>query len=133
MSSSPSKRWPSAFVVGVATICFNYMKGSGCQAFTSSTTKAYLLDFQDGHCYDIIKFFHKRIPCQCLKEMYLQERPKPRLSICNNCKAKKDRSQLYQCNGCRYIHYCGLKCQRSDWPKHQPRCLLLRQYSSGQF
>jgi len=133
LSPSKSKRWISAFVLGVATISFNYMKDDMRKAFTSSTAKAYLLDFQDGHCYDIIKFFHKRIPCQCLKKVYLKERSKPRLSICNNCTAKKDRSQLYQCNGCRYIHYCGLKCQRSDWPEHQPRCLLHRQYSSGQF
>lgn len=69
-----------------------------------------LRDLSNAQLYDIIKYFYKRTPCQCLKKLYLHERSTPRLAACNHCKVKKDRSrQLYLCNGCRYAYYCGVE------------------------
>ena len=72
--------------------------------------------------YDSIKFFHKKIPCQCLKKMYLREKSEPKLMSCDSCKVMKERSQLFLCSGCLYCHYCSSQCQRMHWPSHQEQC-----------
>ena len=28
-----------------------------------------------------------------------------------------------RCGGCRRLRYCGLACQKGDWPAHKPQCL----------
>ena len=72
--------------------------------------------------YDTFKFFKKRISCQCLKEMYLQQRAKPRHATCVTCTTMKERSQLYLCSGCLYSYYCGVECQTKHWSLHKSFC-----------
>lgn len=82
-----------------------------------------LRDLTNAQLYDIVKFFHKRSLCQCLKTMYLKEKGKPRKAVCNYCKFRKDRNgQLYLCSGCLYFYYCGIECQAAAWPDHQSLC-----------
>ena len=106
-----------AFCVTIGHHEFNYWK-----AMDSSRHRVSLRNAADGLIYDSAKFFHKRIPCQCLEKIYLRERPKPRLSECSYCKEVKDRRELYLCSSCLYHHYCGVDCQTKHWPKHKLDC-----------
>ena len=72
--------------------------------------------------YDTLKFFKKRISCQCLKKLYLHERAKPRHATCVCCAAMKERSQLFLCSGCLYSYYCGVECQTKHWSLHKSFC-----------
>ena len=92
------------------------------EAIDFSRHRVSLRNMEDVLVYDIAKFFHKKISCQCLKEMYLQERSKPRLGECSYCKAAKDRRQLYLCSSCLYFHYCNVECQAGHWSKHKSVC-----------
>ena len=85
-----------------------------------------LRDLNDGLSYDIIKFFHKRSPCKCLKKIYIQDRVKTRRAVCHHCKVERERSQLYLCSGCLYFSFCSKDCQAADWRDHQRRCDTLR-------
>lgn len=44
---------------------------------------------------------------------------------CEQCGEKP--KKLYRCAGCRFIFYCGQKCQRAAWPSHQEQCRDLTQ------
>ena len=96
------------------------------QALTVLKSRIALRDLNDGLHYDIIKFFHKRSTCQCLEKLYLQERAKSRRALCNYCKVRKERSQLYLCSACLYFYYCSEECQAAAWPDHQEKCNALR-------
>jgi len=96
---------------------FNYW-----DAMDSSKHRVSLRNMENGLVYDSAKFFHKRIPCQCLKKMYLQERSKPKPAECSSCRSDKERRQLYLCSGCLYHQYCNVECQTAAWPKHKLHC-----------
>lgn len=46
------------------------------------------------------------------------------LSSCGKRETKAARHQ--RCNGCHKTLYCSRECQRADWKRHRPACLLLR-------
>ena len=96
---------------------FNYWK-----AMDLSRDRVTLRNIEDDLVYDSAKFFHRRIPCKCLKKIYLRERTAPRMSVCSFCDSSKERSQLYLCSSCLYNHYCGVECQASHWSEHKPAC-----------
>ena len=75
--------------------------------------------------YDVIKIFAKRIPCNCLKEMYSLSKSEPKLVCCQNCKKCKDRKHLYLCGGCMWAHYCSVECQKADYSVHCLKCKKL--------
>ena len=81
-----------------------------------------LRNLEDGLVYDCAKFLKKRISCQCLKKVYLQERVVSRMSACSYCKAAKDRRVLHLCSNCLYHHYCNVECQAGHWPTHKSVC-----------
>ncbi|KAL1948726.1 hypothetical protein VTO73DRAFT_10532 [Trametes versicolor] len=40
--------------------------------------------------------------------------------------ASEDESaQLDRCSGCRMTRYCGVECQRKDWPRHKVTCAMV--------
>ena len=79
-------------------------------------------DLFQGCEYDVIKFFAKRIPCNCLKEMYTRSKSEPKLMRCCHCKETKERKHLYLCGGCRCVHYCSVECQKADYSVHCSWC-----------
>ena len=91
-------------------------------AMDSSRHRVSLRNMENGLVYDSAKFFHKRIPCHCLKKMYVQERSKPKLVVCSSCRSEKERRQLYLCSGCLYHRYCNVECQTAAWSKHKLHC-----------
>ena len=78
--------------------------------------------FQGSLGYDVIKFFAKRIPCNCLKEMYSLSKSEPKLMTCCHCKETKERKYLYLCGGCMHMHYCSVECQKADYSVHCSCC-----------
>ena len=82
-------------------------------------------DILQGCEYDTVKFFAKRIPCNCLKEMYSRSKSEPKLVCCENCKKSKDRKRMFLCGGCRCTHYCSAECQKADYSVHCLKCKKL--------
>ena len=75
--------------------------------------------------YDLIKFFAKRIPCNCLKEMYSLSKSEPKLMMCEGCCVSKERTNLYLCGGCLWMHYCSVECQKAHYSLHCSFCKKL--------
>ena len=56
-----------------------------------------------------------------------------RLEICRestwlvwlDCPGIRSPDKFKVCGGCRYIRYCGLDCQKKDWPRHKTECSTL--------
>ena len=44
------------------------------------------------------------------------------LSRCNNCYEPASKVKLYICAKCRKVAYCGVDCQKTDWPIHRKFC-----------
>ncbi|KAF7377005.1 MYND finger [Mycena sanguinolenta] len=42
--------------------------------------------------------------------------------VCNGCKKSMRRRDLKECQKCRRVNYCGVPCQRADWPEHKRTC-----------
>ena len=82
-------------------------------------------DMLQGCEYDLIKFFAKRIPCNCLKEMYSLSKSEPKLMMCESCGVSKERTNLYLCGGCLWMHYCSVKCQKAHYSLHCSLCKKL--------
>ncbi|EIN03763.1 hypothetical protein PUNSTDRAFT_146920 [Punctularia strigosozonata HHB-11173 SS5] len=56
-------------------------------------------------------------------------RPYPLLASCAGCKkdstadvAPWNNEGLMRCSGCKLTRYCGVSCQRQDWPSHKKFC-----------
>ena len=56
---------------------------------------------QGGVHYDTIRFFKKRVPCQCLKDMYCRAKVEPKLIVCVGCRETYDRKLLLLCGNCK--------------------------------
>lgn len=46
------------------------------------------------------------------------------VKTCNKCKIAS--AKMYNCGKCKFIRYCSIDCQRSDWSEHKPTCMKLR-------
>ena len=75
--------------------------------------------------FDSIKFFTKRIPCNCLKDLYSRAKSQPKLIQCHHCKKHKERRSLFLCGRCKIAHYCSKECQRTDYLQHESLCKTL--------
>ena len=73
---------------------------------------------------EVIRFFSKRIACNCLKQSYEEaKKAQPtRLGICAQCGPGKDRDSLLLCQRCKYVQYCSRECQKAHWPEHKLVC-----------
>lgn len=79
----------------------------------------------DGGEREVIRFFAKRISCNCLKEKYSEVKAQQaKTGICSYCRETKDRSALHFCASCNVCSYCSRQCQASDWPDHKASCKM---------
>lgn len=77
----------------------------------------------DGCKHSLLRFYSKRAPCSCLKEMYAAAvKSHPKTGICDGCGERKIRSELRVCDSCRGQQYCSRKCQAAHWPEHDKLC-----------
>lgn len=74
---------------------------------------------------ETVRFFSKRIGCDCLKDKRRQLKSQPKLSVCCGCKRKMDRKKLMLCTGCNFHQYCSKECQKSDWLEHRECCAFI--------
>lgn len=49
------------------------------------------------------------------------------LCICKNCQLWK---KVSRCNGCGLTYYCSKECQKKDWARHKPICLVTSEGAS---
>jgi hypothetical protein len=70
----------------------------------------------------IVTFFHKRNGCSCLKEIYIQQKAQPKMSICYHCQKHFERKKIMLCTQCKFVQYCSTECQRANWPNHREWC-----------
>ena len=72
---------------------------------------------------DALKFYRKRITCECLKKMHLEARKKePKMGMCHHCREEMERVSLFACGRCMVGQYCSRECQVAQWPAHKQIC-----------
>jgi hypothetical protein len=82
-----------------------------------SATKSRLCDLVDCN-HETVKFFHRRIDCRCLKDLYYELKDKtPRTSFCPVCYEVKEISLLKECQ-CKQVQYCSKECVAKFRPEH---------------
>lgn len=84
-------------------------------------------DMQAPNKRGVIRYFSKRIGCDCLKQWY---KSYPRVYFCEYCLLEKNTSDLKQCSLCKVDNYCSKECQIADWPKHKIQCNKYRAQES---
>ena len=85
-----------------------------------------LIDLCEDCKREVVKFFHKRNGCTCLKKRYDRLRTQTKVGTCSFCHKECERKKLMICNQCTIIQYCSQECQRGDWPRHRDWCEQLR-------
>jgi len=94
--------------------------------FYSTVMKSWgsIRDLTGGGEREMIKFFHKRIQCTCLTNLYMNaKKSQPvKLGTCDCCNEKKDRRSLLLCGRCRSVNYCNKHCQATHYAEHESIC-----------
>ena len=120
----------SLFTVGcaVALMLFDSYDPSSpipTGTFDDRDAKDYLtnIDVMNGCQRSLVKFFMKRVPCNCLDEMYAQLKiTTPKMGDCINCHKRIERSKQHICTGCKRVMYCSKACQLAHVPSHKDEC-----------
>ena len=47
---------------------------------------------------------------------------------CAGCEKSFIQTELKRCGACNVAHYCGIECQRADWPIHKRHCKDLKKF-----
>eukprot|EP00956_Cyclotella_meneghiniana_P030724 scaffold78233_cov26-Cyclotella_meneghiniana.AAC.3 len=78
---------------------------------------------------ELIRFFHRRNYCDCLKDIYynLKENTKRRMP-CFNCWSITDIRKMCQCERCELPQYCSYECAVAHWPEHKEECKFTRMH-----
>ena len=76
---------------------------------------------------EMIRFFHRRNSCDCLKEIYykLKDSTK-RTRFCFGCNQSKDIKEMKEC-ACKSALFCSRECQVAYWPEHKDLCKVVRE------
>lgn len=77
-----------------------------------------------GDSYESVRFFSKRIECECLKSKLEELKHVPKVGMCSNanCRQTKRRREMMFCSRCMCFQYCSQSCQHLDWPTHRKEC-----------
>lgn len=82
---------------------------------------------------EIIRFFHRRNSCDCLKEIYYKLKDQTqRTTVCLTCHKIKNIREMIQCGDCKLQCWCSRECQVADkW--HDEDCKRFRKqvYKGG--
>lgn len=46
---------------------------------------------------------------------------------CQSCLQRMQKK--FRCNGCKFIHYCSVNCQKNDWNEHKEECKMIQKIS----
>jgi hypothetical protein len=87
----------------------------------------YQLKLRDlwGDCkQEVVKFFHKRNVCTCLRGQYKGLSNQTKVGMCSHCHETYERKKLMLCTQCKVAQYCSAECQQEDWHscRHQDWC-----------
>ena len=93
-----------------------------CKQAVATKVRDFIYGYVDNE-RDLLKFFHKRTACSCLKERYSVVRKIfPKLGKCSHCKVVKARSLLMVCGRCKIDQYCSSECHVAAWSEHRRQC-----------
>ena len=100
----------------------------------SATIKMRNLDMRSSSkLRDGLKFFSKRVSCDCIKKFHLDARKRvPKMGNCVGCEKEVEREKLSVCSRCMVTQYCSRKCQVTDRSNHEKYCnsfVLQQKYS----
>lgn len=129
-SSNPNKnlKYQSFLNMGIIvaiTSIFCHNNFDAEEVFADKISRKQFRDLnQFGLAFDTCRYFKKNMPCLCLKEVYKRLKALPKMGECQTCRAKVPRSKLFLCEGCKFNHYCGIKCQAADYSKHEEFCIM---------
>ena len=75
----------------------------------------------------IVRFFHRRNSCDCLREIYykLKETTK-RTAACWKCRNLVDIKEMCRCDHCKTAQYCSNDCAFAHWLDHKESCREMR-------
>jgi len=116
------------FLCDLIVVLEQHRPGANIRAsLAKGMRKLYILE--GGNERDILKFFSRRVNCDCLKEVYSAARRNlPKVGKCPGCDATFERNQLFECTGCKSRCYCSKECQETDYPNHVFECKEYRRW-----
>jgi hypothetical protein len=91
---------------------------------------------QVNHTYasprEVIKMFHRRSSCSCLKGLYYNLKDNtPKKTVCNGCNEISNAKNIFECD-CKNRIYCSRECAKNDWPNHKRECRAYKHTESPQ-
>lgn len=73
-------------------------------------------DMLQGCKRSVLKFYRRRIPCNCLDEKAREVNDThAKTGVCDNCKLRKGTRALMMCAACNLAQYCSKECQENHW------------------
>eukprot|EP00956_Cyclotella_meneghiniana_P028056 scaffold64434_cov52-Cyclotella_meneghiniana.AAC.6 len=77
---------------------------------------------------ELVRFFHKRNSCDCLKALYNNlKKTARRTALCHQCDKEPDVKDMMVCSGCKVFQYCSRACQIAGWPTHKGLCKHIKE------
>jgi hypothetical protein len=81
---------------------------------------------------EVIKMFHRRSHCSCLKDLYYNLKDNtPKKTFCNGCGETSNAKSIFECD-CKNRIYCSRECAKKDWPNHKRECKAYNHIESPQ-
>ncbi|KAL9179348.1 hypothetical protein ACHAXT_008638 [Thalassiosira profunda] len=111
---------------GMALIIYmleQYQPATGCvkDIYTISNH-----DIFRGDERSVVKFYARRINCDCLLERYQKAKSVRQTGVCSNCDKRVERKRLMYCPVCEQHQYCSKACHKADWSRHRDLCVQSR-------
>jgi hypothetical protein len=77
---------------------------------------------------EMVKMFHRRSPCSCLKDLYYTLKDNTSIQTwCNGCETASYVKKIFECD-CKNRIYCSRECAKKDWPNHKLVCKANKEY-----
>eukprot|EP00956_Cyclotella_meneghiniana_P001209 scaffold1350_cov56-Cyclotella_meneghiniana.AAC.22 len=116
--------WPYIFMILVLEVRNRY---SGAIEVKILNEIEMSMDDIVGCPREIVRFFHRRNSCNCLKDLYykLKETTK-RTSLCWHCMHVFDIRAMNRCRHCQVAQYCSYECAVANWSEHKSECRVWR-------
>ena len=116
-------RFIMAWEVSFTSLLLDCYDGNGDFRYAYGCAQVKSPVYMNGGTRDILKFYSKRLPCSCLKEMHKEARKTlPKMSKCVHCHKYLERASLMTCGSCKIPSYCSRECQVAHWPSHKKDC-----------
>jgi len=104
---------------------FNYRLAADDGIATPAVLKTFEVYVNLDSPRNLVRFFARRIPCDCLDEMK-QDFKHEKTGVCDFCRESSNDAALFDCTGCGFVKYCSKECQVKHWVNHKKYCNSIR-------